>query len=76
MNPQVSDLIEKGWRVTSDGASGTQLEAPKKMTAREVGAIVCGIVLIPFFGIGLLVIASAVIDHIRRKPETRFIFRS
>jgi hypothetical protein len=76
MNPQVQDLIEKGWRVISDGASGTQMQAPKKMTAGEVGAIVVGVVLIPFFGIGFLVIAGAIVDHIRRKPETKFIFRS
>ena len=75
MNPKIQDLIDKGWRITSDGPSGVRLEAPKKMTMREGFTIAVGVVLIPFFGIGLLVIGAAIIDHLKRTPETLFIFR-
>ena len=75
INPQIEELLLKGWRVTSDGPTGTQLEAPKRMRAGEIVAIVAGVVLIPFFGIGLFIIGAAVIDYVRRKPETKFIFK-
>ena len=73
---RMQELLEKGWRVTSDGPQGTQLEAPKKMKGREIFSIFCGIALIPFFGLGLLMIAAVLIDYNRRRPETLFIFRS
>lgn len=73
---RMKELLEQGWRVTSDGPQGTQLEAPKKIKTREIFTALCGVVLIPFFGLGLLVIVAVVIDYHRRKPETKFIFRS
>ena len=73
---RMKELLEQGWRVTSDGPQGTQLEAPKKMKGREIFSISCGILLLPFFGLGLLIIAAALIDYHRRRPETKFIFRS
>lgn len=75
MNPQIEELILQGWRVTSDGPTGTQLQAPKRMKNSDLVAMFAGVVLIPFFGIGLFIIGAAVVDYVRRKPETKFIFK-
>jgi len=75
MNETKEDLMSAGWKITSDGPSGTQLEEPKRMNKREGFSILVGVILIPFFGIGLLVIGAAVIDHMMRKPSVRFFSR-
>ena len=75
MNETKEDLMAAGWKITSDGPSGTQLEEPKRMNKREGLSILLGVMLIPFFGIGLLVIGAAVVDHFMRKPSVRFFSR-
>jgi hypothetical protein len=75
LNPQIEELISNGWRVTSDGPTGTQLEAPKRIRTSELVAIFVGVVLLPFFGLGLFIIGAAVVDYVRRKPATKFIFK-
>jgi len=75
MNKTKGELIAEGWKITSDGPSGTQLEEPKRMNKREGFALIVGIFLIPAYGIGLLVILAAFVDHVTRKPNSRFFSR-
>jgi hypothetical protein len=45
------------------------------MNKREGFALIVGIFLIPAYGIGLLVILAAFVDHVTRKPNSRFFSR-
>jgi hypothetical protein len=75
MNDTKEDLIAQGWKITSDGPSGTQLEEPKRMNKREGFAVVAGIALLPAYGFGLIIILAAFVDHVTRKPNVRFFSR-
>lgn len=68
-------LIQRGWTVTSEGASGAQLTKPKEMKTQTKVALVIGAVLILAFGIGLIVILFAMIDYWMTKPKTHFLSR-
>lgn len=67
---QLNDYLAKGYKVISDGPTGIQLEGPKKMTGLVQGALIIGGLLTFVYGIGLIVIAFALIDYaMTRKPS-------
>ncbi len=68
-------LVRSGWKIVSDGPSGVQLEGPKKMKMQTAVALVLGVFLIFVYGIGLIVVAFALIDYAMTKPQTKFIPR-
>ena len=71
------EKLKAGWTVKSDGPSGVQLEAPKKMKSLDKGAAVLGAALVVFVPpLGGLLIVAAVVDYaFLTKPETMFVAR-
>lgn len=69
-------LIADKWEVVSEGPSGDQLRGVKKMTSTGKGAMLVGTVLVFAYGIGIIVIAFALIDHAMQKAPTHFLQRS
>ena len=71
MKTEMIELLNAGWKITHEGPSGTQLEAPKKMRLLDKVCLVAGI-LTAFWGIGILLMLIAVLDYaFFTKPETR-----
>lgn len=66
---------EDGWTVISEGESGATLQAPKKMRLQTKIGFVIGFLLVFFYGIGVIILLAAWIDHAMHKPKTRFIQR-
>ncbi len=59
----------------SEGTSGAQLKFPKKMRTQTKVALVAGAVLLLVFGLGLILILFAMIDHAMAKTPTHFLSR-
>jgi hypothetical protein len=80
---QVEDLVSQQWVVVSDGPSGVQLQAPKKMKTHDIVGLGIGLVSLGvglktiygyFLGIGL--IGAVLIDYfLFTKAETKFLPR-
>lgn len=72
----VSELAERGWKITSDGPNGVMLEGPKKMRTLDKLCLAFGILTFWLYGLGFFFIVAAMIDfHFLTKPETKFIPR-
>jgi hypothetical protein len=72
----LSTLIAQKWTVVSEGPSGAQLIGEKKMTRQTRLALIVGAVLVLAAGIGLIVMAFALIDYWMTKPPTHFLSRA
>jgi hypothetical protein len=72
----LAGCLSNGWKVTSDGPTGVQLEKPKKMRGLDKVCLVFGLVTLCVFGLGLIFILIAVLDYcFFTKPEMRFLPR-
>lgn len=75
-NSELKGYVDSGWDIVSDGPSGVQLKAPRKMKGLDKGCLVVGAVLIVAYGVGLLLIAIALVDYYVLTPrETKFLPR-
>lgn len=72
---KLKDYLQRGYKVLSDGPSGIQLEGPKVMRTQTKVAMLIGAVLVLAYGIGLIVILFALIDHAMAKPPAVFLSR-
>jgi hypothetical protein len=69
--------IKAGWRIVSETAAGVQLEKPKSMRALDKGALVLGILCLAFWGLGIILIAIALLDYaFFTKAEMKFLPRA
>jgi hypothetical protein len=77
LQQQISDLVSRRWEVISDGPSGVQLRAPKKLKLIDLICLIVGVpALILFHWIGLVPIALGLIDYfVFTKVETKFLPR-
>ncbi|HVU37781.1 MAG TPA: hypothetical protein VHC95_05560 [Opitutales bacterium] len=72
---ELTDYLSKGWKITSDGPTGIQLEGPKLMKGLDKACLVLGILTF-WFGMGFVFIAVAMLDYwFMTKPEVKFIPR-
>lgn len=80
---QIAELVNLRWEVISDGPSGVQLRAPKKIKVIDlvclvIGAV-CMIVGLPnlvFYGLGVILVGLGLIDYfIFTKPQMKFLPR-
>ena len=81
LQAQVAGLVAEHWEVISDGPSGVQLRAPRKL--RPLGLLALGLGLACFglgfltvmaYGFGLILIALALLDYyVFTKRETKFL---
>lgn len=72
----VESLVNEGWKIVSDGPSGTQLEGPKKMKGLDKVCFVFGVLTFWVYGIGFFFMLIAGIDYwFLTKAETKFIAR-
>ncbi len=80
---QIAGLVAQHWEVVSDGPSGVQLRAPRKLKILDVLSFVLGLTsfalgfLTPLaYGIGLILLALALLDYdVHRKREDQGSFR-
>lgn len=73
---ELKAALAEGWIMISEGSSGAQLELPKKIKNQTKVALVVGFLLVFLWGLGLLVIAAALIDYAMQKKQTKFIMRT
>lgn len=72
---RLNEYLSDGYKVLSDGPSGIQLEGPKVMRTQTKVAMLIGAVLVLAYGIGLIIILFALIDHAMAKPPVVFLPR-
>jgi hypothetical protein len=72
----LESLLNNGWTVVSEGPSGAQLIGEKKMKTQTKVALVIGVVLVLAAGLGLIIMALALIDYWMTKAPTHFVSRS
>jgi hypothetical protein len=73
---QVRNYVLNGWRVISDGPTGVQLEGPKVMSSQDNICLILGFAGLLLFGLGIILIVFAVLDHcFFTKPPTVFLPR-
>lgn len=76
LQQQIAELVEKRWEVISDGPSGVQLRAPRKMKMIDLLCLIVGLPMVVFYGLGLILIGLGLIDYfVFTKVETRFLPR-
>ena len=76
MQQQIAKLVSQRWEVISDGPTGVQLRAPRKMKVLDVLCLVIGLPMIVFYGLGLILIGLGLIDHfVFTKSEMKFLPR-
>jgi len=83
LQQQVEDLVSQQWVVVSDGPSGVQLRAPKKMKTHDIvglgaGLVSLGVGLKTVYGycLGVVLIGAVLIDYfLFTKAETKFLPR-
>ena len=81
LQAQVAGLVARHWEVISDGPSGVQLRAPRKLRLLQLLGIVLGLAsfalgtLTPMaYGFGLILIGLALLDYyVFTKRETKFL---
>lgn len=71
----LTQLTADGWVVVNESSSGAQLKLPKKMRTQTKWALGIGAVLVLVYGLGLLVMAFALIDYAVQKDRTHFLSR-
>jgi len=73
---RLNAYLNAGWRVTSDGPTGVQLEFEKQMSSGGRTLMTLGVIGLLFFGLGLILILFAALDYwICCKPTTFFLSR-
>jgi hypothetical protein len=73
---QIADLVAQNWEVISDGPTGVQLRAPKKVKVIDLLCFIVGLPTIVFWGVGLILIGLGLIDHfVLTKTEMKFLPR-
>lgn len=73
---QIAELVHANWEVISDGPTGVQLRAPKRLKVIDLVCFIIGLPMIYFWGLGLILIGLGLIDHfVLTKQETRFLAR-
>jgi len=73
---RIDELTSQGWEVISNGQSGVQLRAPRKMKRLDQVLLILGTLTVIFYGVGLILIAVAVVDYYAfTKRETKFLPR-
>jgi len=76
MRQQIAKLVSQGWAVVSDGPTGVQLRAPKKMKKLDLLCIVLGLPMVFFYGLGLILIGLGLLDYfLFTQTETKFLPR-
>ena len=76
LQQQITELVGQNWEVISDGPSGVQLRAPKRIKIIDLLCFIIGLPMIVFYGLGLILIGLALVDHfIFTKAETKFLPR-
>ena len=81
LQAQVAGLVARHWEVISDGPSGVQLRAPRKLKLIQLLGIVLGLAsfalgtLTPMaYGFGLILVGLALLDYyVFTKRETKFL---
>lgn len=69
-------LTDAGWVVISEGPSGAQLKGPKVMTGQNKVCLILGLVLLIFWGIGLLLLLLVFLQHVLlQKQPAHFLSR-
>ncbi len=68
-------LTAAGWQVVNESSSGAQLKFPNQMRTQTKWALGIGALLVIFYGLGLLVMAFALIDYAMTKPRDHFLAR-
>ena len=73
---QIAELVAQGWEVISDGPSGVQLRAPKKIKRIDLICLIVGVPTVVFYGLGLILIGLGLIDYfVFTKAPTKFLPR-
>lgn len=73
---QIAELVDERWEVISDGPTGVQLRAPKKIKLIDLICLIIGLPMVIFWGLGLILIGLGLIDHfVFNKAETKFLPR-
>lgn len=73
---QIAGLVARRWEVISDGPTGVQLRAPKKMKVIDMICLVVGLPAVVFHGLGVVLIGLGLIDYfIFTKAEKKFLPR-
>ncbi len=73
---QIAELVRENWEVISDGPTGVQLRAPKRLKVIDLICFIVGLPMIVFYGLGLILLGLGLIDYfILTKQETRFLAR-
>jgi hypothetical protein len=76
MQQQIAKLISQRWEVISDGPTGVQLRAPKKMKKLDLLCIVLGLPMVFFYGLGLILIGLGLLDYfLFTESEMKFLPR-
>lgn len=76
LQQQISAYVAQRWEVISDGPSGVQLRAPKKMKMIDLICLILGLPMVFFWGLGLILIGLGLIDYfVFTKSETKFLPR-
>ena len=73
---RLQNYISQGWKVTSDGPAGVQLEMPKQLSTAGKFCLVLGLVGLLLAGLGIILLIFAAVDYfILAKPPTMFLPR-
>jgi len=76
LQKQVAEYVGQHWEVISDGPSGVQLRAPKKMKVIDLICLIIGLPMLAFYGLGVFLIGLGLIDYfVFTKSETKFLPR-
>ena len=76
MQQQIAKLISQRWEVISDGPTGVQLRAPRKMKKLDLLCIVLGLPMVFFYGLGLILIGLGLLDYfLFTESEMKFLPR-
>jgi cytochrome b561 len=74
MNDRTQEVIAAatadGWQIVSRDAGGIQFRKPKQW---QKGAVVLGLLLLLFWGLGLLVLLVAVLDYAIAKDKLAYL---
>lgn len=72
----VAEYVSRRWEVISDGPTGVQIRAPRKLKVLDLICFIIGLPMIVFNGLGLILVGLGLIDHfILTKTETKFLAR-
>jgi len=84
LQQKIAALVSQRWEVISDGPTGVQLRAPKKLRKLDWLCLALGLVCLGlgfrtaiFYGLGLILVGIALLDYaVLTKAETKFLPRA